>query len=170
MMAVTIIECIHAGPAESVSMQGSCTQLTCFVVSHSLCLPAASSSPLLLLSPTPPLASSLDHLTVLIELNLSDNSIGDFTQIRHLSRLKNLEVLYLNDPHYGDNPVCNLCNYHTYALYHLQHLIVLDTIRLTEEATALAEATFLKKQMYYNMRIKVCKGNTSNLLKKASEM
>lgn len=55
-------------------------------------------------------------------------------------------------------------------LYHLQHLHVLDTIRLTEEATALAEATFLKKQMYYNMRMKVCKGNTSNIIKKANEM
>jgi hypothetical protein len=122
------------------------------------------------LSPLSLHASSLDHLTNLVELNLSDNLIGTFTQIRHLSRLKQLEILYLNDPHHGDNPVCNLCNYHTYALYHLQHLQVLDTIRLTEEATALAEATFLKKQMYYNMRIKVCKGNTSNLIKKASDM
>jgi Leucine-rich repeat (LRR) protein len=76
----------------------------------------------------------------------------------------------LSDPHYGDNPLTQLCNYHTYALYHLVHVRTLDSLRLSDEAVALAEATWLKKQMYYNMRIKLCKGATSNLLKKANEM
>mmetsp|Transcript_46192 Transcript_46192/g.90974 ORF Transcript_46192/g.90974 Transcript_46192/m.90974 type:complete len:1578 (-) Transcript_46192:107-4840(-) len=116
------------------------------------------------------IGGSIDKLTQLEELNLSANQLSSFQEIRQLSKLKNAQVLYLNDPHFGDNPVCNLCNYHTYALYHLQHLEVLDTIRLSDDATQLAEATFLKKQMYYNMRIKMCKRNTTNVIRKANEL
>lgn len=115
------------------------------------------------------IGSSLDRLGSLQELNLAGNLIGSFSEIRRLTHLKSLQVLYFNDPHFGDNPVCNLCNYHTYALFHLQFLDILDSIRLSEEATQLAEATFLKKQMYYNMRIKMCKRNTTNLLRKGAE-
>jgi hypothetical protein len=58
------------------------------------------------------------------------------------------------DPHYGDNPICNLCNYQTYVLYHLPNLGKLDTLYISDDAKAFADATFMKKRMYYNMRIK----------------
>jgi hypothetical protein len=48
-------------------------------------------------------------------------------------------------------------------------LKLLDGIRLSDEASQLAEATFLKKQMYYNMRIKMCKRATSNAIRKANQ-
>eukprot|EP01059_Diplonema_ambulator_P035367 TRINITY_DN8290_c0_g1_i2.p1 TRINITY_DN8290_c0_g1~~TRINITY_DN8290_c0_g1_i2.p1 ORF type:complete len:1479 (+),score=580.35 TRINITY_DN8290_c0_g1_i2:85-4521(+) len=110
---------------------------------------------------------SLDNLVKLEEVNLSNNLIGSFREIPHLDRLPNLTHLYFSDPHFGDNPICQLCNYQTYTLYHLNRLTVLDYTSVSEESRHLAEATFIKKKMYYNMRIKTLRRNTSNLVKKA---
>jgi hypothetical protein len=48
----------------------------------------------------------------------------------------------------------------------------LDTLLISEDARAFAEATFMKKRMYYNMRIKTIQRNTSNVIKllKCSKM
>ena len=73
------------------------------------------------------------------------------------------------EPHFGENPVCALCNYHTYCLFHLQQLKVLDANIIADDARQLAEATYMKKKMYYNMRIKTLKRNTSNVIRKAME-
>ena len=109
----------------------------------------------------------LDANTALEELNLSGNLIGSFREIPHLDRLPQLTTLYFNDPHFGDNPICQLCNYQTYTLYHLNRVKVLDYNTVSEENRQFAEATFVKKKMYYNMRIKTLRRNTSNLVKKA---
>lgn len=55
--------------------------------------------------------NSLDKLTKLEELNLAGNKIYSFREIKYLNRLPNLIDLKLYDPHYGENPICNLCNY-----------------------------------------------------------
>ena len=73
------------------------------------------------------------------------------------------------DPHYGDNPVCRLCNYQTYVLYHLNHITMLDTLKISLESKQLAEATYMKKKMYYNMRIKTLKRNTTNVVRRSRE-
>ncbi|KAJ9438372.1 Protein phosphatase 1 regulatory subunit SDS22-like protein [Diplonema papillatum] len=109
----------------------------------------------------------LDANTSLEELNLSGNLIGSFRQIPHLDRLTRLTHLYFSDPHFGDNPICQLCNYQTYTLYHLNRIKVLDYNAVSDESRHLAEATFVKKKMYYNMRIKTLRRNTSNLVRKA---
>lgn len=49
---------------------------------------------------------------------------------------------------------CTMCMPCSYVLFMLPKLSSLDTLLLAEETKQLAEATFLKKQMYYNMRIK----------------
>jgi len=51
------------------------------------------------------------------------------------------------------------------VLYHLPALCRLDTLLISEDAKSFAEATFQKKRMYYNMRIKTIQRNTSNILK-----
>lgn len=51
----------------------------------------------------------------------------------------------------------------------LPKLASLDTLLLAEETKHLAEATFLKKQMYYNMRIKTMHRNARNIIKLANE-
>ncbi len=42
----------------------------------------------------------------------------------------------------------------TYILYHLRAITKLDTLIINDDAKSFAEATFMKKKMYYNMRIK----------------
>ena len=61
---------------------------------------------------------SLDSLVALEDLNISANRIGNFKEVLNLNRLPNLKVCTFQDPHYGDNPICNLCNYQTFVLYH----------------------------------------------------
>jgi hypothetical protein len=87
----------------------------------------------------------------LTSVNLADNRIGSFKEIAAVARLPKLKELCFADPHWGDNPVSTLCNYQTYVLFTIPSLAVLDTLPLAEETKALAEATYMKKKMYYNM-------------------
>jgi len=50
---------------------------------------------------------------------------------------------------------------------------VLDTLVISEETKSFAEATFMKKKMYYNMRIKTlqrCVSSLAKLLQKATRI
>ncbi|KAA0173938.1 hypothetical protein FNF27_04499 [Cafeteria roenbergensis] len=109
----------------------------------------------------------LDGLSSLQRLNVSDNGIGHFRELRQLARLPALRELALSDPHWGANPVCSLCNYGTFSLCQLPRLEALDTVVLDDAAKQAAEATFTKKQMYYNMRTKTLKRNTHNVVRRA---
>lgn len=59
-----------------------------------------------------------------------------------MNRLPGLRVLAFYDPHFGENPICNLCNYQTYVLYHLRNIYKLDTLIISEEAKSFAEVLF----------------------------
>ena len=111
------------------------------------------------------IGSSLDELTRLEEINISSNKISNFKELLNLNRLPRLKNAVFSDPHFGDNPICTLCNYQTYLLYHMPQLEKLDTLAVSEDAKAFAEATFMKKRMYYNMRIKTMQRNASNLVR-----
>ena len=57
--------------------------------------------------------------------------------VRHFPRLHNpnpnhltLTLTLTSDLHYGESPVCALCNYQTYVLYHLQQLSRLDSVTI----------------------------------------
>lgn len=112
----------------------------------------------------------LANLRKLEDLNLSGNMIGSFKEILNLNTLSSLRILCFNDPNYSENPVCNLCNYQTYMLYHIPQLAQLDTFSISEEAKNYAEATFMKKKMYYNMRIKTIKRTASNIKQAVTTM
>jgi Leucine-rich repeat (LRR) protein len=107
----------------------------------------------------------LDGLISLVELNISNNRVGNFKEVLNLNRLPELRTCTFQDPHYGENPIYNLCNYQTYVLYHLSTLTKLDTLVLTDDAKAFADATFMKKRMYYNMRIKTIQRNASTIIR-----
>jgi hypothetical protein len=47
----------------------------------------------------------------------------------------------------------------------LPNLVKLDTLQISDDAKAFADATFMKKRMYYNMRIKTIQRNASNIIK-----
>lgn len=111
------------------------------------------------------MGTGLDGLFNLEDLNISANRVGNFKEVLNLNRLTKLTNCTFSDLHYGDNPICNLCNYKTYILYHLPQLKKLDTMIQSEESLHFAEATFMKKRMYYNMRIKTIQRNSSNIAK-----
>ncbi|RLN49307.1 hypothetical protein BBJ28_00007190 [Nothophytophthora sp. Chile5] len=103
------------------------------------------------------LNTALNCCVNLTELNLADNRLSCFKGLLSLTNLDQLDVLMLSDPHYGDNPVCRLCNYQTYLMCQLPQLRYLDTVELSARNKQIAEATMIKKKMYYNMRIKAIK-------------
>lgn len=57
------------------------------------------------------IGTGLDGLVALEDFNVANNRIGNFKEVLNLNRLSKLRVCTFNDPHYGDNPICNLCNY-----------------------------------------------------------
>lgn len=117
--------------------------------------------------------TSLDSMTSLVDLNLSGNKIRSFKEALNLNRLPNLKILSFYDPHFGENPICNLCNYQTYVLYHLRNISKLDTLAISEDAKSFSESTYMRKKMYYNMRIKTMQRSFSTLeklVKKASNI
>ena len=117
----------------------------------------------------PAICDALTHNTSLEELNLAGNLISNFKDVPNLARMRKLTTLSLSDPHFGENPVCSLCNYQTYVLFHMSQLSKFDANVISDELRQLAEATYMKKKMYYNMRIKTLKRNTSNVIRKAME-
>jgi Leucine-rich repeat (LRR) protein len=113
------------------------------------------------------IGSALSRNVNLTELNLADNLIGCFKEILNLCHLKSLESLSLADPHFGSNPVCNLCNYQTLVIFHLTQLTRLDMRLVNEKSKHMAQSIFLKKRMYYNMRIRTLKRNAGTLVELA---
>ena len=97
-------------------------------------------------------ADATRECSKLVSLNVAANAIDSFKEVRRFGRLRALKELALSDPHWGANPVCRLSNYHTFALCAVPRLAVLDTTPIAEETKALAEATAMKKTMFYEMR------------------
>ena len=112
----------------------------------------------------------LNNNKCLEELNLASNRISSFRDILNLSRLSTLRCLSLADPHFGDNPICRLCNYQTYVTFHLAQLNSLDIEIISDNAKRLAKAIYLKKKMYYNMRMKTLKRYATNVMKRGEEL
>ncbi|XP_075387944.1 leucine-rich repeat-containing protein 9 [Tenrec ecaudatus] len=112
----------------------------------------------------------LDPIEQLERLNLSGNQLCSFKDLTNLTRLPHLKDLSLNDPQYKTNPVCLLCNYSTHILYHLPYLQRLDTFDVSsKQIKELADATTMKKLMYYNMRIKTVQRHLNEELEKLND-
>ncbi|DAZ98103.1 TPA: hypothetical protein N0F65_005265 [Lagenidium giganteum] len=109
--------------------------------------------------------SALNGNVSLTELNLADNRLCSFKSLLSLTNLDQLSTLTLSDPHFGENPVCRLCNYQTYLMCQLARLTMLDTVELSARNKQIAEATMIKKKMYYNMRIKAIKRDIRHRMK-----
>ena len=65
------------------------------------------------------IGTGLDNLSSLVDLNMAANKIGHFKELLNLNRVPTLKFATFTDPHFGENPICGLCNYQTYVLYHL---------------------------------------------------
>jgi hypothetical protein len=88
----------------------------------------------------PSICDALTTNANLEELNLAGNLISNFKDIPNLARMRRLTSLCFSEPHFGDNPLCSLCNYQTYLLFHMTHLRVFDTQVITDDLRQLAEA------------------------------
>lgn len=91
------------------------------------------------------------------------------TQVWHLASLPSLKRLLLSDPDWGASPVACLCNYATYAAVNLPGLHALDSQVLTSHTKAVAGATYLRKKMYYNMRIHTLRRKAAALVQQAKQ-
>ncbi|XP_029982636.1 leucine-rich repeat-containing protein 9-like isoform X2 [Sphaeramia orbicularis] len=101
------------------------------------------------------IGQSLDLNVSLQNINLSGNKIRSFKELTMLAHLPNLRELALQDHTSTPNPVCLLCNYATHVLYHMPGLQYLDTYEVSgTKVKEVAEATVMKKMMYYNMRVR----------------
>lgn len=109
---------------------------------------------------------TLDSNKKLEDLNLSGNNITSLRELTHLMRLPALHSLSLKDPLYSPAPVSLLCNYSTHVLFHLPNLNKLDTYDVSKTVGEVAEATVMKKRMYYNMRVKTVHRNMTDILSK----
>lgn len=90
-------------------------------------------------------------------------------QVWHLASLPNLSQLLFSDPDWGASPIAKLCNYATYAAVNLPTLQVLDSQPLSPQTKAVAEATYLKKKMYYSMRINTLRRKGADLAQQAQQ-
>eukprot|EP00927_Polykrikos_kofoidii_P060458 TRINITY_DN55439_c0_g1_i1.p1 TRINITY_DN55439_c0_g1~~TRINITY_DN55439_c0_g1_i1.p1 ORF type:complete len:1435 (-),score=232.12 TRINITY_DN55439_c0_g1_i1:221-4525(-) len=98
-------------------------------------------------------------------VNLSDNKIGSFREVLELARHVGLRELSFADPDWGENPICQLCNYNTFILYHLPQLQLHDRMRVGDEEHLAAQSAFGKKSLYYNMRMKLIKRQAADGLR-----
>jgi len=114
------------------------------------------------------IGKSLDNCKSLQSVNVAGNKISSFSDILRLSNLKRLRDLKFGDPHFGTCPVCHLANYNTYVLYNIPQISTLDSLIVTGETKKLAEATYTKKKMYYNMRIKTLKQRCASFQREIS--
>lgn len=88
------------------------------------------------------------------ELNLSANLFSSFKDLYILSDLKSLETLNLNDPNFGENPICLINNYRLYLLHRMPNLKILDEVNITKEEKDEFELIYLKKSTFYKNKIK----------------
>ncbi|KAA6346923.1 MAG: putative leucine rich repeat protein, partial [Streblomastix strix] len=114
--------------------------------------------------------TAIDNFIHLETLNLSGNQIGSFIEITKLGRLPKLRTISLSDPHFGSCPVCYLSNYTTFIWSQIRNANEIDGSILNNELKIQAEATFIKKRMYYSMRIHTLKRNTTNLIRSAEQL
>eukprot|EP00892_Ulva_mutabilis_P012060 jgi/Ulvmu1/9226/UM005_0326.1 len=87
-------------------------------------------------------------------LNLAGTEIPSFTAISALAALLSVRELFLDDPNWGRAPIADLANYQTMVIVQLPQLTVLDYLLISKDASDLAQSTFAKKRMFYNMRTK----------------
>lgn len=113
---------------------------------------------------------ALEGFSKLAQVNLSGNLIDGFADLSHMARLPALRELWLQDAHFGRNPVCQLHNYSTYLVCSFPQLDALDGRQVSPELRQVTQATFRKKRMYYNMRIKSIKCQAHEALSRAREV
>eukprot|EP00924_Labyrinthula_sp_SR-Ha-C_P010366 snap_masked-scaffold_23-processed-gene-4.20-mRNA-1 protein AED:1.00 eAED:1.00 QI:0/-1/0/0/-1/1/1/0/1401 len=115
------------------------------------------------------LEKNSDNFPKLKQLNLSGNALKFFRElliIRFIAS-RNLDALWLDDPIYGPNPVCLLVNYSIFMSKHYGALKIIDGRKLRPETKQSRNRTFLKKKLYYQMKVRNLRKNSVTTREKA---
>jgi hypothetical protein len=100
------------------------------------------------------LSENLLEYEELKELNISGNLLSSFKDIIIISKIKKLEELNLNDPNFGENPICLMNNYRLFVLHLIPKLKILDEAFITKEEYEEYEYIYQKKSTFYKNKIK----------------
>jgi len=87
------------------------------------------------------------------DLNLSANLLSSFKDLFILTQMNNLENLNLNDPNFGENPICLINNYRLSLLHKMPNLKILDEIFITTEERQEYNFVYAKKSNFYKNKI-----------------
>eukprot|EP00392_Amoebophrya_sp_AT5.2_P001888 g1893.t1 len=86
------------------------------------------------------------------QLNLAHNKIRNFTDVLDLKNLPSLRELHLSDPDYGENPICQLCNYGVALVQYFKQLELVDLQSIDVEMVRESDAIWKRKRLYYDMQ------------------
>jgi Leucine-rich repeat (LRR) protein len=113
------------------------------------------------------IGNTLTSNTHLERLNVSANPIGSFKELANVAKLPAALDIAFDDPNWGPCTLCRLENYQKLALSTLPHLSRLDTCAANKEWRHSAEASFMEKKLYYNMRVKTLKRSVASWISTA---
>ena len=97
------------------------------------------------------------------DLNIAGNLIISYLDIFTLSNIETLRNLNLNDPNFGENPICHINNYRVFVIRHLPFLEILDEIKVTVEEKKDIDCTYAKKNLFYRNKIKIYHNTSKSL-------
>ncbi len=97
---------------------------------------------------------SFENSKFITELNIAGNFLCSFNDLKIISDLEELKILSLNDPNFGENPICLINNYRLILFNKLSKLEILDEIFICKEDMQENKNIVNKKNNYYKNRIK----------------
>ncbi len=98
--------------------------------------------------------TSFPENCLISELNISGNFLNSFVDIHIISKLEKLKILNLNDPNFGENPICLINNYRIFVYHKIPNLTILDEIIITKEEINENKIIISKKNIFYKNKIK----------------
>lgn len=92
----------------------------------------------------------LEHCMQLEYLGMAGNPISDFSELKKLTNMTNLQELSLNDVHFGRCLVADDKGYKEFVLCFLRGVKILDGVNITSEKQASAESIYSNQLKIYN--------------------
>ena len=87
-------------------------------------------------------------------LNIAGNFISDLKDIFILEKIKTLKKLYLSDINFGENPICQYCNYRQILIHIFKDLEILDQITISLTERQYVESLYIKRNLFFNNKIR----------------
>ena len=92
----------------------------------------------------------LEHCMQIEYLGMAGNPISDFSELKKLTNMTNLQELSLNDVHFGRCLVAEDKGYKEFVLCFFKGVKILDGVNITSEKQASAESIYSSQLQIYN--------------------